>query len=91
MFEKEKSKIISKIKDKKEELQKKLSSSGSRRTLDKITFMLSLAIIQYKSYALGRYADNEAYWLNLVILIGLYIWRNITYRMTGEHYYMFEF
>ena len=53
--------------------------------------MLSLAIIQYKSYALGRYADNEAYWLNLVLLVLLYLWRNITYRMTGEHYYMLEF
>ena len=48
-------------------------------------------IIQYKSYALGRYADDKAYILNFVILVILLSYRHITYRMSGDHYYMLEF
>jgi len=87
----EKTKIFDDIRTKRKSLKEKINSSKARRFFDKITFYLSLIVIQYKSYVLGRYPDNGVFFLNFILLIFLYIWRNYTYRMTKEHYYMFEF
>lgn len=87
----EKVKIFDTIKAKRKSLKEKINSSKTRRYFDKVTFFVSLIIIQYKSYALGRYPDYGVYLLNFILLILLYLWRNVTYRISKEHYYMFEF
>ena len=48
-------------------------------------------MVQYKSYAIGRYSDNGVYWLNLILFGLLLIWRQVTYKMSKTHYYMLEF
>ena len=68
-----------------------MNNSRTRRTFDKFSFFLSLATIQYKSFILGSYPDNGVYLFNFCLLAMLFIWRNITYRMSGDHYYMLEF
>jgi hypothetical protein len=90
-LDKEKTKIYGNLNRKKKGLLERMSNSNSRRKFDKITFYLSLIAIQYKAYALGRYADNGVFLLNLVLLILLLVWRNFSYRFAKNHYYMFEF
>lgn len=88
---KARNRIIDRIKAKRIQIKEKINTSKSRRIFDKVTFFLSLATIQYKSYILGACPDNGVYLFNFMLLILLYTWRNITYRMTGDHYYMLEF
>lgn len=87
----DKEKLYDDVKKTKKSFIDKLKTSGNQRKFDKFTFFMSLAIIQYKSYALGKYPDNGVYWLNLILLVVLLVWRQVTYRMNKTHYYMLEF
>ena len=87
----EKIKIFDNLTKKRRSLLDRINSSSTRRQFDKITFFLSLIVIQYKSFALGKYPDNGVYILNLALMIFLLIWRNVTFRIDKTHYYMFEF
>ena len=79
------------VKKTKKSLRERIKSSKYRRRFDKLTFFIGLAMIQYKSYALGKFPDNGVYWLNLILFVLLILWRQVTYRMSKTHYYMFEF
>ncbi|CAI2370863.1 unnamed protein product [Moneuplotes crassus] len=83
--------VREKFKKKKQDLLKKINNAKTRRQFDKITFYLALIMIQYKSFVLGMNPDNGVYILNLILLVLLLIWRNITYRLDNSHYYMMEF
>ena len=85
------SKIKDDLKKRKEKILKKVNNSKTRRQFDKITFYLSLIVIQYKSFILGMSPDNWVYTFNFILLIVLLLWRNITYRIDNSHYYMLEF
>lgn len=91
MLEKERVKLINTLKIQKEQMMKAMQTSKYRRMFDKITFFLSLAVIQYKCYALGRYSDEGVYAINLVLMIVLTVYRTLTYKVYGDHYYMLEF
>lgn len=84
-------KIYEELRTKRRSLKDKINSSKNRRLFDKITFFISLMVVQYKSFALGKYPDSGVYWLNLILLVLLFLWRNISYRIEHIHYYMFEF
>lgn len=90
-LESTKSKITESFQKRKQKILEKVNSSKTRRQFDKITFYISLIVIQYKSFILGYSPDNGVYVLNLILLVLLLLWRNISYRLDNSHYYMFEF